>query len=102
MNRGGSSPPFGNGMFDMSKHSHRFVEKYDGFVGFGLDRETDENTVVYYLQKFSDDGVMARLKARMSDEDLEALFTLIGSLLKKHFSEEEYHALFLKDEEETA
>ncbi len=85
----------------MWKHSHRFVEEYDGFVGFGLDRETDENTVVYYLQKFSDDGVMARLRARMSDEDLEALFTLIGGLLEKYFSEEEYHALFLKDEDET-
>jgi cation transport regulator ChaC len=88
-------------MFDMSKHSHRFVEAYDGLVGFGLDRETDENTVVYYLQKFSDDEVMARLKERMSDEDLEAVFTLVGDLLRKHLSEEEYHALFLKDADET-
>jgi len=85
----------------MSKHSHRFVEEYDGLVGFGLDRETDENTVAYYLQKVSDDEVIDRLKERMSDEDLESLFTLLGDLLKKHLSEEEYHALFLKDAEET-
>ncbi|MCF8063338.1 MAG: cytoplasmic protein [Deltaproteobacteria bacterium] len=85
----------------MTKHSHRFVEEYDGLVGFGLDRETDENTVVYYLQKFSDDELMAIMKQRMSDDDLEALFSLLGDLLKKCLSEEEYHALFLKDDEET-
>jgi TorA maturation chaperone TorD len=84
------------------KHSHRFVEEHDGLVGFGLDRETDENTVVYYLQKFSDDALMAVLRERMSDEELESLFSLLGRLLKKHLSEEEYHALFLKDEDGTA
>ncbi len=83
----------------MAKHSHRFVEDYDGLVGFGLDRETDECTVICYLQKFSDDGLMAVLRRRMSDEDLEAVFTFLGELLKKHLSEEEYHALFLKDED---
>ena len=39
----------------MNKHNHDFVETYKGLVGFGYDRETDENTVEYYLQKFSDD-----------------------------------------------
>jgi hypothetical protein len=39
----------------MGIHSHTFVETYDGLVGFGADRKTDENTVIYYLQKFSDD-----------------------------------------------
>ncbi len=39
----------------MALHSHDFIESYDGLVGFGLNRETDENTIIYYLQKFSDD-----------------------------------------------
>jgi len=81
----------------MSTHSHDFVESYEGFIGFGLDRETDENTVQVYLQKFSDDNLMRRLIKRLDDEELEEIFLLISRLLKSHMTESEYHALFLKD-----
>lgn len=81
----------------MTQHSHTFVERYDGMVGFGLNRETDENTVIYYLQKFSDDALMAVLRGRLKDEELAALFDLVSDLLRKHLSEEEYHRLFLRD-----
>jgi len=80
------------------QHSHTFVEGYNGMVAFGLNRETDENTVICYLQKFSDDELMAILRKRMSDEDLTALFDLISGLLRKHLDEKEYHRLFLKEE----
>lgn len=80
------------------KHSHAFVETYDGLVAFGLNRETDENTIIYYLQKFSDDELMAILRKRLSDKDLTALFDLMSSLLRKHLDENEYHRLFLKEE----
>jgi len=83
----------------MGKHTHQFVEEYDGFVGFGLDRETDRNTLTWYLQKFSEDDHMALIRERMSDEDLRGLFDLLGGLLKKYLTEEEYHRAFLKDEE---
>lgn len=83
----------------MAGHSHRFVEEYDGLIGFGLDRQTDEATLTYYLQKISDDALMAHLRRRMSDEELEDLFNLLGNLLRKYLSEEEYHTLFLKDVE---
>lgn len=82
----------------MPKHSHRFVEEYDGLVGFGASREEDEATVIYYLQKFSDDQLMELIRERISDEDLEELFNLIGRLMKKYLTEEEYHAYFLKEE----
>ncbi len=36
----------------MNIHSHEFVENYDELVGFGLDRGTDEKTIIFYLQKF--------------------------------------------------
>ena len=81
----------------MNDHSHKFVEDYDGFVGFGFNRETDENTVVYYLQKFSDDDLMKNLIKKLSDEELNELFNLMGRLLKKHLTEPQYHALFLKE-----
>jgi len=73
------------------------VEEYDGFVGFGMDREIDEHTLTYYLQKFSDDELMAVIRKRMSGEELEQLFNLLAGLLKNHLTEEEYHKYFLKD-----
>ena len=81
----------------MSEHSHRFIETFDGFVGFGLNRESDQDTVIYYLQKFSDDRLMELLRTRMSDEDRQAIFDLISGLLREHLSEPEYHRYFLKD-----
>ena len=80
------------------RHSHRFVEDYDGLVAFGLGREEDENTLTYYLQKFSDDEHMALIRGRMSDEDLETLFNLLGRLMKQYLTGDEYHKVFLKDE----
>ncbi|MBW2336987.1 MAG: cytoplasmic protein [Deltaproteobacteria bacterium] len=82
----------------MPLHTHNFVETYEGLVGYGLDRETDENTVICYLQKFSDDRFMATMTKRMTDEELLELFELINRLLRKHLAESEYHALFLKDD----
>ncbi len=80
------------------KHSHDFVESYDGLVGYGLNRESNENTLAYYLQKFSDDVHVKAIISRMSDEDMDKLFDNICGLLKKYLKEEEYHELFLKDE----
>ncbi|MGD8241936.1 MAG: cytoplasmic protein [Desulfobacterales bacterium] len=81
----------------MAKHSHLFVERFNGFVGFGLDRPTDESTLIYYLQKFSDDALIQTVIKRMDDAELLALFDHLGGLLKKHLDEEEYHHLFLKN-----
>jgi hypothetical protein len=83
----------------MGKHSHRFMEDYDGIVAFGLERGVDEATLTWYLQKFSDDAHMAVIRERMTDSDMTALFDLLGGLLKKYLSEEEYHEVFLKDKE---
>jgi peptide methionine sulfoxide reductase MsrA len=83
----------------MAIHSHQFVETYKGLVGFGADRETDENTVIYYLQKFSDDRLMKTIIGRLSDEELSQIFSLITRLLNDHLSSSEYHQLFLKEED---
>jgi len=89
----------------MAIHSHNFVETYDGLVGFGADRETDENTVIYYLQKFSDDRLMKTIIKRLSDDELADIFndeladifSLITRLLKQHLVSTEYHQIFLKE-----
>ena len=82
----------------MATHSHNFVETYDGLVGFGADRQTNENTVVYYLQKFSDDRLMETIIKRLSDEELAEIFINITRLLKRHLVSSEYHQIFLKEE----
>ena len=79
------------------KHRHQFVEDYEGLVGFGLDRETDEKSLMVYLQKFSDDDLLAALVPRLTEEELGAVFELISRLIKDHLRDEEYHRLFLKD-----
>lgn len=81
------------------KHRHRFVESYEGLVGFGLDRETDEKSLTVYLQKFSDDDLLAALLPRLGDQEIQEVFDLISRLLKIHLEEPEYHRLFLKEEE---
>jgi hypothetical protein len=81
----------------MDRHTHRFVETYDGLIGFGFDRDTDEKTIICYLQKFSDDAVMAAIIKRLDDGEMIEVFDLINRLLRRHFTEAEYHRLFLKD-----
>ena len=83
----------------MTVHSHNFVETYQGLVGFGADRQTDENTIIYYLQKFSDDRLMQILIKRLSGDELSEIFTLITHFLKKHLTGAEYHEFFLKEKE---
>ena len=83
----------------MSKYNHRFIEEYDGFEGFGFSRDVDEATITCYLQRFSDDDLMAVLCSRMTGEDMGALFDYITRLLKQYLKDEEYHKYFLKDEE---
>lgn len=82
----------------MPLHSHQFVEQYDGLVGFGADRPTDEATVMVYLQKFSDDALLKHIISRLADEELAEIFDLINRLMVAHFTEKEYHRLFLKDD----
>lgn len=80
----------------MTAHKHTFVEDYNGLVGFGFDRPTDEATVKVYLQKFSDDDLLETIIPRLTDEELANLFDQLCGLLARRLEEPEYHALFLK------
>jgi len=89
---------FTNGRISlMPAHKHSFVEEYDGMVAFGLSREMDEKSLMYYLQKFSDDDLLRVLVPRLSEQDINRLFALISELMRNHLSDSEYHRLFLKD-----
>jgi hypothetical protein len=81
----------------MKKDSHQFVHEYTGLGAFGMDRETDEETVMFYLQKFSEDHFLKTLLPRLSDAELEEIYLWVNRHVKAHITENEYHSLFLKD-----
>lgn len=83
------------------RHTHEFVNHYDGLVGFGLDRETDEKSLMVYLQKFSDDALLKTILPRLSDAEIQELFDLISRILKTHLKEKEYHQLFLGEDDDS-
>ncbi len=78
-------------------HTHTFVEEYTGAGAFGLDRTSDEETIIVYLQKFSDDTLIQHLVKKMSDAELEEIHTLLSRLMKTHLTKTEYERLFLKE-----
>ena len=78
-------------------YSHRIVEEHGNALALGLGRQSDEEAVICYLQKFSDDELMRALVGRLSDEELEEIVQLVMRLLRKHFTDAEYHRYFLKE-----
>jgi hypothetical protein len=84
-------------MSAMSQHHHTFVDQYDGMVAFGFSREIDEKSLMYYLQKFSEDDLTKILVPRLSNDEINEVFELVSRLMKKHLSDAEYHQYFLKD-----
>lgn len=81
----------------MKKDTHQFIQEYKGIAAFGVNRRSDEETIMFYLQKFSEDAFMKALIPRLSDQELEDIYEWINAYLKKHIPENEYHRLFLKD-----
>lgn len=81
----------------MKKDTHNFIHEYQGLGAFGLDRKTDEETIMYYLQKFSEDAFIKTVIPRLTDQELEEIYRFVNHKIKQHLSEDEYHRLFLKD-----
>jgi len=65
---------------------------------FGLDRETDERSLIEFLQHFSDERLTKVLVPRMSEEEIHQVVDLLGAIMKNNLSGDEYHRLFLHEE----
>jgi hypothetical protein len=83
----------------VARHQHTFVDRYDGMVGFGFSREVDEKSLMFYLQKISEDDLVKVLVPRLSDLEITDLFERLSQLMRKYLTDDEYHHLFLKDEQ---
>lgn len=62
---------------------------------FGLDRTTDEQSLVTFLRQFSDDRLVSALVPRMTEEEIHQVIDLLTQIMRKHLSSDEYHRLFL-------
>ncbi|HCC53326.1 MAG TPA: hypothetical protein DEQ20_00100 [Desulfobulbaceae bacterium] len=66
-------------------------------ICFGLNRETDEQSIEAFLQRFADPAFLQTLIPRLEEEEITSLLDFLSRLMHKHCSENEYHRLFLKD-----
>ncbi|OQX14976.1 MAG: hypothetical protein BWK76_13790 [Desulfobulbaceae bacterium A2] len=66
-----------------------------GSIMFGLSRESDERSLVAFVQLFSQPQLLATLVPRLHDEELHGLVDSLTALMRRHMREEEYHQLFL-------
>ena len=65
---------------------------------FGLDRATDEQSLITFLKQFSEDRLLGTLASRMSEEEIHQVVDLLTMVMRNHLSGEEYHNLFLGEE----
>jgi hypothetical protein len=65
---------------------------------FGINRATDEQSLVTFLQYFSADRLTSALVPRMTEQEILQVVDLLTGIMKYHLSGDEYHALFLGEE----
>ncbi len=64
-------------------------------ICFGLDRQTDEESLQHFVRTFAKPELLDVLVPRMADDEISQLLDELTTLMGKHFKEKEYHALFL-------
>ena len=65
---------------------------------FGMNRATDEQSLIAFLRQFSSDHLTAALVPRMSEEEIHQVVDLLTGIMRNHLSGEEYHRLFLGED----
>jgi hypothetical protein len=67
-------------------------------ICFGLSRELDTASCSSYLQLLGRKDFSELFADRLSSEEIEIVVDMIGSLLHKYLTKQEYHRLFLLDD----
>ncbi len=65
---------------------------------FGLSPELDRTSCASYLQLLGRKDFSELFADRLSSEEIEIVVDMIGSLLHKYLTKQEYHRLFLLDD----
>ena len=66
-------------------------------ICFGMARDLDEQSLAIFLQRATSDDLLRTLIPRLADEEVSSVVDFLTGLMRKHFSEQEYHQLFLGD-----
>lgn len=66
-------------------------------IAFGFDRDTDEQSLQLFLQRFADKKILSVLLPRLQNKDITATVDFLTAIMRKHLTEEEYHTLFLAE-----
>ncbi len=64
-------------------------------ICFGLDRQTDEQSLNHFIRRFASPAVLQTLIPRMTDAEITETLDFLSKILGAHFKENEYHTLFL-------
>ena len=64
---------------------------------FGMDRATDEQSLIAFLKNFSNDRLTQELVPRLTEDEIHQLVDQLTQIMKNHLNDEEYHALFLNE-----
>lgn len=67
-------------------------------ICFGIDRPTDEASLVAFLGCFANPELLNSLVPRLTDAELNGLLDQITGLMRNHLTHQEYHRLFLKNQ----
>jgi hypothetical protein len=65
---------------------------------FGINRTTDEQSLISFLQHFSNDRLTSELVPRMTDQEITQVIDLLSGIMKNHLTGDEYHSLFLGED----
>lgn len=66
-------------------------------ICFGLNRDTDERSLISFIQRFARQDLLEVLVPMLDDQEIEELFGSITAIMAKHLKEGQYHKLFLGD-----
>ncbi|MEW6595399.1 MAG: hypothetical protein AB1413_11075 [Thermodesulfobacteriota bacterium] len=64
---------------------------------FGLDRPTDEASLVAFINRFAQPALLDTLIPRMADGEIIATLDFLTHLMRNHLNDTEYHRLFLAE-----
>jgi hypothetical protein len=64
-------------------------------ICFGLNRQTDEESLHYFIRAFANPELLDVLVPRMTEDEMTRLLDDLSTLMGRHFKEKEYHKLFL-------
>lgn len=66
-------------------------------ICFGLDRPTDEASLIALIERFARPGLLAVLVPRLTDREISDTLDFLTVTMQKHLNDEEYHRLFTDD-----